>query len=103
MRGNGHLESAEVTTPQGTLELSVSAIFVFIGQQPRTAWLEGVVARDTRGFVLTGSEVGAEQGWNLDDQDRLAPQFLHLLPVLLAGAVAALVLVSGRYAERAGG
>jgi thioredoxin reductase (NADPH) len=66
VRGNGHLESAEVTTPQGTLELSVSAIFVFIGQQPRTAWLEGVVARDTRGFVLTGSEVGAEQGWNLD-------------------------------------
>ena len=25
-----------------------------------------------------------EQGWNLDDDDRLSPQFLHLLPVLLA-------------------
>jgi len=46
--------------------MSVSAIFVFIGQQPRTAWLDGVVARDARGFVLTGTEVGAEHGWNLD-------------------------------------
>ena len=27
-----------------------------------------------------------EQGWNLDDDGRLEPQFLHLLPVVLAGA-----------------
>ena len=39
---------------------------MFIGQQPRTAWLDGVVARDDRGFVLTGGDVGAAQGWNLD-------------------------------------
>ena len=82
VRGSGHLESAQVSTPEGTLELSVSAIFVFIGQQPRTAWLEGVVARDTRGFVLTGSEVGAEQGWNLDREP-------YLLEASLPGLFAA--------------
>lgn len=66
LSGSGHLESAEISTPDGTLELGISAVFVFIGQQPRTAWLEGVVARDGRGFILTGTDVGAEQGWNLD-------------------------------------
>ncbi len=39
---------------------------MFIGQQPRTAWLEGIVARDERGFVLTGPQVDASHGWNLD-------------------------------------
>jgi thioredoxin reductase (NADPH) len=66
MRGTDHLEAVEFSTANGTLELQVSAAFVFIGQQPRTAWLEGIVARDERGFVLTGPQVDAEHGWNLD-------------------------------------
>ena len=53
-------------TPEGELTVELSAAFVFIGQQPRTGWLEGVVARDERGFVLTGSDVNAALGWNLD-------------------------------------
>ena len=44
----------------------LSAAFIFIGQQPHTAWLDGVVARDERGYVLTGPSVGREQGWALD-------------------------------------
>jgi thioredoxin reductase (NADPH) len=82
LRGGGHLQSAEVSTPEGTLELEVSAVFVFIGQQPRTAWLEGVVARDARGFVLTGAEVGTEHGWNLDREP-------YLLEASLPGLFAA--------------
>jgi thioredoxin reductase (NADPH) len=39
---------------------------VFIGQQPRTNWLEGAVARDERGFILTGPDVDGALGWNLD-------------------------------------
>jgi thioredoxin reductase (NADPH) len=42
----------------------VDACFVFIGAQPRTDWLEGVVARDERGFILAGSDV-ASNGWGL--------------------------------------
>ena len=30
--------------------------FVFIGATPRTDWLEGVVARDERGFILAGPD-----------------------------------------------
>ncbi len=36
--------------------LDVRALFVFIGAEPRTGWLEGSVALDQKGFVLTGSE-----------------------------------------------
>jgi thioredoxin reductase (NADPH) len=66
LRGSGHLEGATFTTPDGDLDLTVLAMFIFIGQQPRTAWLEGVVARDQRGYVLTGPSVPAAAAWNLD-------------------------------------
>jgi thioredoxin reductase (NADPH) len=65
-RGVDHLERATFVTPDGDLDLDLSAVFVFIGQQPRTAWLDGVVARDAGGFVLTGPDVGPDVGWNLD-------------------------------------
>ena len=40
-------------------ELEVEACFVFIGASPHTDWLEGVVARDQRGFILAGPDVPA--------------------------------------------
>ncbi|MET7766669.1 FAD-dependent oxidoreductase [Streptomyces sp. NPDC005393] len=40
-------------------KLVVRAMFVFIGTQPRTAWLGDVVALDDRGFVLTGAPAQA--------------------------------------------
>ena len=68
--GEGHLASVSVTGPGGDEELPLAAIFVFIGQQPRTDWLEGIVVRDPGGFVLTGSQLLEEgkrpAGWNLD-------------------------------------
>jgi len=43
---------------------------VFIGAAPRTDWLEGVVERDARGFVLTGPDLVADgrrpRGWDLE-------------------------------------
>lgn len=36
------------------------ALFVFIGAAPRTEWLEGLVARDRRGFLLTGPDLGPD-------------------------------------------
>ena len=81
LRGDSHLEGATFTTPDGEIELDLDAIFIFIGQQPRTAWLEGIVARDAQGFVLTGPSVPAGSGWNLDRH----PYFLESsLPGLFA-------------------
>ncbi len=42
----------------------MDACFVFIGASPCTDWLEGVVARDARGFILAGRDAQAD-GWPL--------------------------------------
>ena len=48
-------------------EVPADALFIFVGQAPRTAWLEGVVRRDERDFVLTGADLGTPPpGWPLE-------------------------------------
>jgi thioredoxin reductase (NADPH) len=69
--GSERLEAATFSAPDGELRLDLAAAFIFIGQQPRTAWLEGMVARDDRGFILTGPDVPAGLGWNLDREPYL--------------------------------
>jgi thioredoxin reductase (NADPH) len=70
LSGAGHLERARFRTPDGEIELELAALFVFIGQQPRTEWLDGVILRDDAGFVLTGSDVLVDgrvpAGWGID-------------------------------------
>ena len=85
LSGTTHLEGASFATRNGELELPVSALFVFIGQQPRTAWLDGVVSRDARGFVLSGPDVSAAVGWNLDREPALLESSLP--GVFVAGDV----------------
>ncbi len=47
-----------VTLTDGA-ELPLSFLFLFLGADPCTGWLGDVVARDAKGFVLTGEEAGA--------------------------------------------
>ena len=61
---DGRLRRIQVSGPDGDEALDVDACFVFIGAQPHTDWLEGVVARDERGFILAGAEVQGN-GWPL--------------------------------------
>ena len=58
------LEQLRIQGPEGEQLLDVDACFVFIGAMPRTDWLEGVVARDERGFILAGPDV-RDRGWQL--------------------------------------
>jgi thioredoxin reductase (NADPH) len=37
-----------------------SFLFLFLGATPCTEWLGDVVARDDKGFILTGADAGAE-------------------------------------------
>jgi thioredoxin reductase (NADPH) len=46
----------DVNTGQ-TETLATPALFVFIGAQPNTDWLEGIVQRDPYGFILTGPDL----------------------------------------------
>ncbi|MGL4235731.1 FAD-dependent oxidoreductase [Tabrizicola sp.] len=41
-------------------ELNARAVFVMVGAAPNTGWLQGRVAVDGNGFVLTGAEAGAD-------------------------------------------
>jgi thioredoxin reductase (NADPH) len=54
---NGRLEA--VTLADGT-GLPLAFLFLFLGASPCTEWLDDVVARDDKGFILTGPEAGAE-------------------------------------------
>jgi thioredoxin reductase (NADPH) len=46
--------------------VGASRMCCFIGATPRTKWLDGVVARDDRGFILTGPDMRDVVGWTLD-------------------------------------
>jgi thioredoxin reductase (NADPH) len=62
--GDGHLEKLKITGPDGDSELDADACFIFIGAAPRTEWLDGVIARDDRGFILSGADAQVN-GWPL--------------------------------------
>lgn len=64
-RENGRLARLRIRGGDGGESLEkADACFVFIGAAPRTDWLDGVVARDERGFILAGADV-REHGWPL--------------------------------------
>jgi thioredoxin reductase (NADPH) len=54
----------------GTEDLAASALFVFIGASPRTDWLPPQIARDARGFILTGPALGERRHRTLDGGER---------------------------------
>ncbi|HVD14766.1 MAG TPA: FAD-dependent oxidoreductase [Actinomycetota bacterium] len=72
MAGQEHLEWLRLCdTRTGTVrEVASNFLFVFIGAAPCTEWLDGVIARDPAGFLLTGPDllVGGKRpaGWPLD-------------------------------------
>jgi thioredoxin reductase (NADPH) len=51
-------------------KLPARALFIFIGAEPRTEWLEGVVRRDANGFLITGANLLRDgkrpTGWTPD-------------------------------------
>jgi len=57
LRGeDGKLEAVRLT---GGTELPFSHLFLFLGAIPCTDWLGDAIARDPKGFVLTGADAGA--------------------------------------------
>src|SRR5215212_2961837 len=59
LHGNGDLEAVTVeqTREKTTSRHDTSAVFVFIGADPCTGWLAGVLAIDDDGFILTGQDL----------------------------------------------
>jgi len=54
------------STDGGEETVRAEGLFLMIGARPRTDWLPAEIARDSRGFVVTGSELGADASWPLE-------------------------------------
>ncbi len=72
VHGSEHLEAVTLINNDSreTEKVKGVALFVFIGAQPHTDWLEGVVERDSHGFIITGNDLIRDakppKGWQLD-------------------------------------
>jgi thioredoxin reductase (NADPH) len=69
--GSDHLERLTLRDVRtgDTRDVDTSWLFCFIGAEPHTDWLEGVLVRDQRGFLVTGPDLIAggsrPAGWGL--------------------------------------
>jgi thioredoxin reductase (NADPH) len=75
VKGENKLEAITVTNlvtgEQGTVP--AAGLFIYIGAEPHTEWLDKTVRRDAHGFILTGqdliqNELQRPQDWSLDRQ-----------------------------------
>ncbi|MCV7444766.1 FAD-dependent oxidoreductase [Mycobacterium paraense] len=66
--GEDHLQRLTLVDNRtgDTEDVTCARMFIFIGAAPRTEWLDGVVARDDHGFILTGPDLRNVCGWALD-------------------------------------
>jgi thioredoxin reductase (NADPH) len=74
VHGDQHLESISVhcSTSGETVNVPTNYLFIFIGAIPYTDFMEGIVERDERGFILSGLDLIREgqrpKGW-IEDRD----------------------------------
>ena len=69
MHGEDRLRSVTIACDSDERELQATSLFAFIGAEPRTDWVAGVIERDEHGFILTGPDLprenGKPRGWPL--------------------------------------
>ena len=87
LEGNGHLSAVHVKNGKGQQTFATNSLYLFIGADPNTTWLDGCVDLDKNGFVLTGgslpSKVSNTERW------RGAGRAPFLLETSLPGVFAA--------------
>jgi len=90
LAGRGHLEKVtlEHTPTHSSRTVACRGLFCFIGAEPATSWLEGTVALDSRGFILTDRDLldGSIAGPPFAGRDPL-PFETSLMGVFAAGDV----------------
>src|SRR5262249_22055630 len=65
LHGRRHLEAVRLRdgVTGAAMQLPCAAVFVFIGAEPAAGWLPAEIARDAKGFVLTGADGIASGLW----------------------------------------
>jgi thioredoxin reductase (NADPH) len=68
--GETHLEAITIADSETRETLPTKSLFIFIGAQPRTDWLEGKLERDEHGFILSGPDLLRDgrkpRGWTIE-------------------------------------
>jgi thioredoxin reductase (NADPH) len=64
--GDGWLEHLVLRAEGSEETVDADGLFLMIGARPHTEWLPPEVARDARGFVLTGTDLRDDHAWPLD-------------------------------------
>lgn len=66
VEGDGHVEKVTLSSVQDGSDCAeeAEALFIFIGTRPRSDWLPAEVLRDEKGFVLTGRDLLAADGYS---------------------------------------
>jgi thioredoxin reductase (NADPH) len=79
VEGEGRLERVVLSCgDDGVCEVvSADALLVFIGTRPRSEWLPPSVLRDEKGFVLTGRDLMAAEGFARIWKERREPLLLE--------------------------
>ena len=62
MHGDDRLRAVSIACNTEERQIQATSLFAFIGAEPRTDWVAGVVERDEHGFILTGSDLPQEKG-----------------------------------------
>jgi thioredoxin reductase (NADPH) len=87
LEGDGHLSGVEIEERGQRKTLATSALFNFIGADPKTEWLRNCVDLDRKGFVLTGINLPQETAGN--ERWRAEGRAPFLLETSLPGIFAA--------------
>jgi thioredoxin reductase (NADPH) len=72
VHGEGRLASLTIRhhDTKSTEQRDAGAVFIFIGAEPQTEWLEGTLCRDGKGFLITGRNLLRDgkrpPGWTLN-------------------------------------
>ena len=87
LEGGDHLESVRLQNNQTgqNEEHNIRHVFVMTGANPNTGWLDGCVALDDKGFIMTGSDLSEE---NLNAAHWPLARQPHLLETSLPGVFA---------------
>jgi thioredoxin reductase (NADPH) len=79
VEGEGHVEKVTLKSlADGSMRTEdADALFIFIGTSPRCGWLAADVLRDAKGFVLTGRDLMAADGYSRIWKEQRDPLILE--------------------------